>query len=53
MRQLTAADAQFIAAEDGRAHGHFTGVAIYDPSTAPGGELTVSGCARSSARGCI
>ncbi|HEY3190944.1 MAG TPA: wax ester/triacylglycerol synthase family O-acyltransferase [Solirubrobacteraceae bacterium] len=41
MRQLTAADAQFIAAEDGRTHGHYSGVAIYDPSTAPGGDVTI------------
>jgi WS/DGAT/MGAT family acyltransferase len=40
MRQLTSADAQFLAAEDGRAHGHFSGVAVYDPSGAPGGELS-------------
>jgi len=41
MRQLTACDAQFIAGEDGRAHGHYAGAAIYDPATAPGGEVTV------------
>jgi diacylglycerol O-acyltransferase len=39
MRQFTSLDAQFIAAEDGRVHGHVAGLAIYDPSTAPGGKL--------------
>lgn len=41
MRQLTSLDAQFIAMEDGRTHGHVSGLGIYDPSTAPGGELTL------------
>jgi WS/DGAT/MGAT family acyltransferase len=41
MRQLTACDAQFVAGEDGRAHGHYAGVAIYDPATSPDGEVTV------------
>jgi WS/DGAT/MGAT family acyltransferase len=40
MRQLTSADAQFLAAEDGAVHGHFSGLAIYDPAGAPGGRLT-------------
>ncbi len=35
MRQLTSLDAQFLALEDGRNLGHVSGVAIYDPSTAP------------------
>jgi WS/DGAT/MGAT family acyltransferase len=39
MRQLTSLDAQFLAIEDGRAHGHVSGLAIYDPATAPGGTL--------------
>ncbi len=43
MRQLTSLDAQFIAIEDGRTHGHVSGLGIYDPSTAPGGELTLAG----------
>lgn len=43
MRQLTSLDAQFIAIEDGRTHGHVSGLGIYDPSTAPGGELTLKG----------
>jgi WS/DGAT/MGAT family acyltransferase len=41
MRQLTSVDAQFVAAEDGRVHGHVTGVAIYDPTAAPKRRLTV------------
>lgn len=40
MRQLTALDTQFLALENGRAYGHVSGLAVYDPSTAPNGELT-------------
>jgi WS/DGAT/MGAT family acyltransferase len=40
MRQLTSLDAQFLAVEDGRVHGHVMGLGVYDPSTAPNGELT-------------
>src|SRR5207249_1983305 len=40
MRQLTSIDAQFLAIEDGRTHGHVAAVGIYDPSTAPAGQLT-------------
>src|SRR3954453_709943 len=36
MHQLTSVDAQFLAAEDGRVHGHVTGLALYD------GRLTVN-----------
>jgi len=39
MRQLTALDAQFLAMESGRTYGHVGGLAIYDPSTAPGGKV--------------
>ena len=39
MRQLTSLDAQFLAMESSRTHGHVSGLAIYDPSTAPGGTL--------------
>jgi diacylglycerol O-acyltransferase / wax synthase len=46
MRQLTSLDAQFLAAEDGRTHGHVAGVAILDPSTAPTGELTLADITR-------
>ena len=42
MRQLTSLDAQFLALETPRQAGHVGGVAILDPSTAPGGTL---GCA--------
>ena len=41
MRQLTALDQQFLALEDSRNYGHIGSLAIYDPSTAPGGELTL------------
>jgi WS/DGAT/MGAT family acyltransferase len=40
MRQLTSLDAQFLAMESGRTYGHVSGLAIYDPSTAPGATLT-------------
>src|SRR3954465_6024239 len=46
MRQLTSLDAQFLAVESARTYGHFGGLAIYDPSTAPGGELTVQDLCR-------
>ena len=39
VRQLTSLDAQFLRMEDARTYGHVGGLAIYDPSTAPGGEL--------------
>ena len=42
MRQLTSLDAQFLALENDRTHGHVGSLAIYDPSTAPGGTLTVA-----------
>jgi diacylglycerol O-acyltransferase len=41
MRQLTSLDAQFLALEDGRNHAHVSSLAIHDPSTAPGGVLTL------------
>jgi WS/DGAT/MGAT family acyltransferase len=41
MRQLTSLDAQFLAVEDGRTVGHVSALAILDPSTAPGGKLTL------------
>lgn len=41
MRQLTTLDAQFLAVESARTYGHVGGLAVYDPSTAPGGELTI------------
>src|SRR5436305_14200082 len=39
MRQLTSLDAQFLAVETPRTYGHVGGLAVYDPSTAPGGRL--------------
>src|ERR687894_1439165 len=41
MRQLTSLDAQFLAVESARTYGHVGGLAVYDPATAPGGELTI------------
>lgn len=41
MRQLTSLDAQFLALEDGRNHGHVSALGIYDPSSAAGGRLTL------------
>jgi WS/DGAT/MGAT family acyltransferase len=41
MRQLTALDQQFLALEDSRHVGHVGAVAVLDPSTAPGGRLTL------------
>jgi len=42
MRQLTSLDAQFLAVETPRTYGHVGGLAVYDPSTAPGGKLELS-----------
>ena len=42
MRQLTSLDAQFLALENGRTHGHVGSIAIYDPSSAPGGVVTLA-----------
>ncbi|MEA2421685.1 MAG: diacylglycerol O-acyltransferase / wax synthase [Thermoleophilaceae bacterium] len=39
MRQLTSLDAQFLALESARQTGHVGGLAILDPSTAPGGKI--------------
>ncbi|MBN8867199.1 MAG: wax ester/triacylglycerol synthase family O-acyltransferase [Solirubrobacterales bacterium] len=41
LKQLTALDAQFLAIETDRNYGHVGGLAILDPSTAPGGRLTI------------
>lgn len=41
MRQLTALDQQFLALEDARHVGHVGGLAVLDPSSAPGGRLTL------------
>src|SRR3954447_8040402 len=40
MLQLTSLDAQFLAIETPRTYGHVGGLAVYDPKTAPGGDLT-------------
>jgi len=39
MRQLTSLDAQFLALETPRQSGHVAGLAILDPTSAPGGTL--------------
>ena len=46
MRQLTSLDAQFLAVESPRTFGHVGGFAVYDPSTAPGGEIGVKDICR-------
>jgi len=46
MRQLTSVDAQFLAMETPRTYGHVAGLAVYDPSTTPNGELTVGDLCR-------
>jgi WS/DGAT/MGAT family acyltransferase len=40
MRQLSSLDAQFLAMETPRIYGHVGGLALFDPSTAPGGTVT-------------
>ena len=46
MRQLTSLDAQFLAVESARTYGHVGGLAVYDPSTAPGGGLEMADICR-------
>lgn len=46
MRQLTSLDAQFLAMETRRTYGHVSGLAIYDPSTRPGGQLELKDVCR-------
>ena len=46
MRQLTSLDAQFLAMEGPRTYGHVGGLAIYDPSTAPGGKVGIEDICR-------
>src|SRR3954454_24023055 len=41
MQQLTSLDAQFLAIESPKTYGHVGGLAVYDPSTAPGRTLDV------------
>ena len=40
MHQLTSLDAQFLAMETPRTYGHVGSLALFDPSTAPGGAVT-------------
>ena len=40
MRQLSSLDMQFLAVESPTVYGHVSGLAIYDPKTAPGGAIT-------------
>jgi diacylglycerol O-acyltransferase len=40
VRQLSSFDAQFLAMESSRTYGHVGGLALFDPSTAPGGRVT-------------
>jgi len=42
MRQLTSLDAQFLALETPRQYGHTSGLAVLDPSTAPGGRIDLA-----------
>jgi WS/DGAT/MGAT family acyltransferase len=46
MRQLTSVDTQFLALETSRQTGHVGGLAILDPSTAPGGTLELADICR-------
>src|SRR5919201_6443212 len=46
MRQLTSLDAQFLGVETARTYGHVGGLAVYDPSTAPGGRLEIADVCR-------
>src|SRR3954471_23677938 len=46
MRQLTSLDAQFLAVESSRTYGHVGSLCVYDPSTAPGGALTITDICR-------
>src|SRR3954452_23628351 len=46
MRQLSTLDAQFLAVESARTYGHVGGLAVYDPSTAPGGRLEIQDLCR-------
>ncbi|MFL5846194.1 MAG: WS/DGAT/MGAT family O-acyltransferase [Solirubrobacteraceae bacterium] len=46
MRQLTSLDAQFLAMESKRTVGHVSGLAVLDPSTAPGGSIGAESLAK-------
>lgn len=43
MKQLSSLDTQFLHVESATTTGHVGGVLLLDPSTAPGGELTLDG----------
>src|SRR5258708_3780532 len=43
MRQLTSLDAQFLVMETPRQYGHVSGIAVLDPTTAPGAKLELAG----------
>jgi diacylglycerol O-acyltransferase / wax synthase len=46
VRQLTSLDAQFLSVETSSTYGHVGGLALYDPSTAPGGRLEIEDICR-------
>ena len=46
MRQLSSLDAQFLAMESPSTYGHVGGLALFDPSTAPGGRLAAEDLCR-------
>jgi diacylglycerol O-acyltransferase len=46
VRQLTSLDAQFLGVESARTYGHVGSLCVYDPATAPSGELTIDDLCR-------
>jgi diacylglycerol O-acyltransferase / wax synthase len=46
VQQLSSLDAQFLAMESGGTYGHVGALALFDPSTAPNGEVTSDDLAR-------
>jgi len=46
VQQLSSLDAQFLAMESGGTYGHVGALALFDPSTAPGGAITSDDLAR-------
>ena len=50
MEQLSSLDAQFLGVESARTYGHVGMLAVYDPSTAPGGRLEAADLCRLIAR---
>src|SRR3954465_6843510 len=49
--ELTSMDAQFLNLESTRNFGHVSGLAVYDPSTAPGGHLDAGDLCRLGGEG--